>query len=468
MFLRKFLISWPIVYNQHNYAGLNLNIHDLLEILFRFFKTDLWTKNLRERNFFIRVFYKQLRIFSLAFHNFFKDKCPLHASALTYYSMLSIVPVAALAFGISRGFGLQDALRKKLTEELPGHLEIVQSIMDFADALLEVSRSGLIAGIGIVLLLWAAVRVLGNIEQTLNSIWGVKRARPFVRKFSDFLTILIIGPVISFSSSSLAVYITSQVTTLTRESHFLDLIDPLLFYLLKLTPYFLIWLLFTLTYMIIPNTKVKFKAALYGAVVAGTLFQWLQGFYLQFQFGAAKYSAIYGTFAALPLFLIWLQFSWFILLLGSELSFAAQNLRSFIFEKESGKISGFNQKLLALQVAYVIIKNFESGKPALSEKTISKLAEIPDTITDAVLIDLLNSKIIIRVGSDKRFDTFQPAKDINKLKIQDVLLAIEKKGSDISDHSDSKMRQKLSERLEKFNATLQRNPHNILVKDIGV
>jgi membrane protein len=443
-----------------------MNFNEFFQLIYQFFKTKLWAKNLKESNFFIRFFYSHLRIISLAFRNFFRDKCPLHASALTYYTMLSIVPVAALGFGISKGFGMQNTLREKLLEELPEHSEIVESILSFADSLLEVSRSGLISGIGIVLLLWAAVRVLGNIEETLNTIWGVKRSRTFVRRFSDFLTIMIIGPVISFSSSSLAVYIASQVSSFTKDSDYFSLVDPVLYYLLKLTPYFLIWLLFTLTYMIIPNTKVKFKSAFYGAIVAGTLFQWAQGFYLQFQFGAAKYSAIYGTFAALPLFLIWLQLSWFILLLGAEMCYASQNISSFIFEKESGKISGFNQKLLALQIAFVIIKNFEAGKPPIGEKNISKQAGIPDTITSSVINDLLKSKIIVRVESDKRGETYQPAKDINKLRVQDVLLAIENQGTGLSNYSDSGMRSKLNERLQKFNTSLQRHPQNILLKDI--
>lgn len=442
-----------------------MNITDIFQRIYDFFKKGIWEIDLDNKGKLKRFFYTQLRIIVLAFRNFFKDKCPLHASALNYYSMLAVVPVAALAFGISKGFGMQDVLKNKLLQELP-EPQAVEWIMKFAEDLLKVARSGTFASIGILILLWSAIRVLGNIEETLNAIWGVRRSRSFARKFSDYVTIMVIGPVIFLSSSSLALYITTQVTLLTQGTEYQNLINPVLFYLLKITPYILIWLLFTLTYMIIPNTKVKFSSAFYGAVIAGTLYQWVQWFYIAFQFGATKYSTIYGTFAALPLFLIWLQLSWFILLLGAELNFASQNIYSFLFEKESGKLSGFNKKLIALQVANVIVNNFEAGNAPITEKQISNIANIPERIIASIIKDLIKAKIINPIASERRDALYQPARDINKLKVFDVLTAIEKEGTGLSDYSKSKMRQKLSERLQKFDSTSQRSPQNILVKDI--
>ena len=163
-------------------------------------------------------------------------------------------------------------------------------------------------------LFWTAIKVLGNIEETLNAIWGVKRSRTVIRKFSDYLSIMIIGPLMFFFSSSLAVYLASQVTDFTQQTELAQLVDPVVYFLIELTPVFLIWILFTLTFMIIPNTKVNFKAAILSAIVSGTLYHWVQWFYIEFQIGASRYSTVYGTFAALPLFLIWLQLSWFIVL----------------------------------------------------------------------------------------------------------------------------------------------------------
>ena len=443
-----------------------MNLNELAHLTYQFFKRNLWIISLEEMGRFKRFLLKQLRIIVLAIRGFMRDKCPLHASALTYYSMLSIVPLAALAFGISKGFGMQDRLRQKLLEELPEHKDVVEWILTFANSLLQVSRSGLIAGIGIILLIWASIRVLGNIEESLNNIWSVKRARSFIRKFSDYLSIMLIGPIIFLVSSSVAVYIRTEVVGLTQTVDVLNVMDPVIIFLLRLIPYVLIWLLFTLTYMIIPNTRVNFKSAIYGAVIAGTLYQFVQVLYIGFQIGAAKYSAIYGSFAAFPLFLIWLQISWFIVLFGAELSYAFQNVPAYIFEKESGQISGFYKKILALNIAYIIIKNFESGQKPFTTKQIAQESEIPENIAREIVGDLNNSGIFSRVSKGKRGYAYQPASDINNLTIQDVLLALENKGKDSEQFSGTELKTNLVMRLQKFDALLKEDSQNVLLKDV--
>ncbi len=443
-----------------------MNLNELAQLIYQFFKRNLWTMNIEEMSWFRRFVLKHLRIIVLAIRSFMRDKCPLHASALTYYSMLSLVPVAALTFGISKGFGMQDTLKQKLLEELPEHKDVVEWILTFANSMLQVSRSGLIAGIGIVLLIWAAIRVLGNIEESLNNIWSVKRSRSFIRKFSDYLSIMIIGPIIFLVSSSVAVYIRTQVTDLTQNVELLNVMDPLIVFLLKLIPYTLSWLLFTLTYMIIPNTKVNFKAGIYGAIIAGTLYQFVQVLYIGFQIGAARYSAIYGSFAALPLFLLWIQLSWFIVLFGAELSYAFQNVPAYIFEKESGKISGFYKKVLALNITHIIIKNFERGQKPFTTKQIAKESEIPENLTREIVTDLNSAGIFSKVTKGKRGYAYQPSSDINQITIQDVLLALESQGKDTKQFSGTELRLKLVSRLQKFDTLLKEDSLNVLLKDV--
>jgi membrane protein len=140
---------------------------------------------------------------------------------------------------------------------------------------------------------------------------------------------MLISPVLVLMSGSATVFITTQVTQITQKVELLGVISPLISFLLKFSPYVLIWALFTILYIIMPNTKVNFKAGLLGGVVAGTLYQIAQWAYISFQISAAKYNAIYGSFAALPLFLMWLQISWWIVLFGAELSFANQNVHTY-------------------------------------------------------------------------------------------------------------------------------------------
>lgn len=445
-----------------------MNLNEFAQLIYQFFKRSIWTINLESVGKLKRLLIVHTRIFIFAIRGFMKDKNPLQASALTYYSLLSLVPIAALAFGLSKGFGVQEALKQKLLTELPEHKEVVEWIITFANSLLEVSSSGLITGLGVLLLLWSAIRILGNIEDAMNTIWKVTHSRTFIRKFSDYLTIMIIGPVLIIVSSSMAVSVITSVASLTKEYAYFDLVDPLMLFVAKLIPYSIIWLLFTIIYMVIPNTKVNYKAAIYGALIAGSLYQLVQWFYIEFQLGATKYSAIYGSFAALPLFLFWLQLSWFILLFGVELSYAFQRVPSYIIEKKSGPLQPFIKKSLLLTITYFLVQNFKSAEKALSTHALSKLCDISENQCSELLEVLSSAGIIVRIASKKGEKRWQPAKDINTLYIQDVVYAVEHIGQNDKnkkmDHSN--INGKMRAELERFEKLAAESSLNTLIKDI--
>lgn len=434
-------------------------------IIYKFFKKDLWAIDHNKQSRFKAFFLGQLRIIVYAIRDFINNNSALHASALTYYSLLSIVPVFALIFGISKGFGLQSSLKERLLSELPEHTDVVEWIVKFADSLLEASRSGLFTGIGVALLLWTALKVLNNIEETLNTIWKVSQSRSFIRKFSDYLSIMVLGPVLFFISSSMAVYITSQVADLTQNGIF-SALHPIVMFLLKLVPYVLIWVLFTLMYMIIPNTKVKIQSAFYGALIGGTIYQLVQWVYIEFQVGVARYDSIYGSFAALPLFLIWLQLSWFIVLLGAELSYAHQNIPLYIFEKKAAQYSDFYKKVLLLFIVYQIIKNFEKGEAALTEKQIAEHSFISENMAKEFLTLLVRAGIVSKLVQNRGSFAYQPAKDINQISVQDVLSSLEKSGMIKTFERTQSVPRKIMKILDGFDKDLFKNPNNILVKDL--
>ena len=444
-----------------------MTLKEISKKTYIFFKHELWSLDLSAKSR-IRIFlFRLLRILVLAIRGFIKDKCALHASALTYYSLLSVVPVVALIFGISKGFGTHDSIKKALIEELSYHKEVVEWIVKLADSLLAVTGTGLVTAIGIILLIWTAVKVLGNIEETLNAIWGVKRSRTVIRKFSDYLSIMIVGPVIFFFSSSLALFLAGQVTSFTAETELAPVVDPVVYFLIELTPYFLIWILFTLTFMIIPNTKVKFSAALLAAIISGTMYHWVQLFYIEFQVGATRYSTVYGTFAALPLFLIWLQLSWFIVLFGAELSYAFQNISTYIFEKESGNISIFNKKILSLHIAWIIIKNFEEGKRPLTEREIASRVKITNNLCHELVTHLHQAGVISQViRGRKRAMAYQPAQDIKLITVAGILNALDTYGHNNRVLNESELQNKFKETLNNFYSTLQKSRKNTLLKDI--
>ncbi|MGD8738900.1 MAG: YihY/virulence factor BrkB family protein, partial [Desulfobacterales bacterium] len=370
-------------------------------------------------------------------------------------------------FGVAKGFGFERRLQEELFNRFPGQEAVLNQVISFSNSLLEQTQGGLIAGIGVLVLFWAVLKVLGHIEMALNDIWGIKESRSWGRKFSDYLSIMLISPILVLMSGSVTVFITTRVTQITQKVELLGVISPLIFLLLKFTPYVLIWALFTILYIIMPNTKVNFKAGLLGGVVAGTLYQIAQWGYISFQIGAAKYNAIYGSFAALPLFLMWLQISWWIVLFGAELSFANQNVDTYEYEPDCLRVSPGFKKLLALQIAHLLIKKFENGDRPLTDSQISAQLEMPIRLVHDILFDLVESGLVseIKTQADKEF-AYQPARDINNLTIQYVLEALDQKGTDNIPVARTKDYQALSDALQNFSEAMEKLPANKLLKDI--
>ena len=440
---------------------------DLISNLISFIRTDIWLIRLDDLPFGKSFLIKQLRMIILAFRGFDEDRCLLRASSLTFYTLLSIVPVVAMFFGVAKGFGFERLLEKQLFERFPGQEEILSQVINFANSMLEQTRGGLIAGIGLLVLFWSVLKVLGHIELAFNDIWEIKKQRSWGRKFSDYLSIMLISPILVLMSGSATVFIKTQVTQITQKVELLGVISPLISFLLKFSPYILIWALFTILYIIMPNTKVNFKAGLLGGVVAGTLYQIAQLAYISFQIGAAKYNAIYGSFAALPLFLMWLQISWWIVLFGAELSFANQNVDTYEYEPDSLKVSPGFKKLLTLHIVHLLVKKFENGDKPLSDSQISAQLEIPIRLVHRILFDLVQADLVseIKTKVDKKL-AYQPARDINKLTIQYVLRALEQSGTDTIPVVRTDDYQALSDALKNFSDAMEKSPANKLLKDI--
>ena len=435
--------------------------------LIDFITTDIWRIRLRDTPRSKSFFLKQLRIVLLAVRGFDEDSCQLRASALTFYSLLSIVPVIAIIFGIAKGFGFQEVLEKDLLEKFSAHQAILVQVMDFAKSMLETTRGGLIAGIGLVILFWTVIKVLGSIERSFNNVWGVKSSRPWSRKFTDYISVLLIAPILFFLSSSIMVFITSQVTFITEKFALLGFFSSLIFFLLKLLPYCIVWILFTFIYIFMPNTKVRFTSGLIAGIVAGSVYQLVQWGYITFQVGVAKYNAIYGSFAALPLFLGWLQVSWLVVLFGAELSFSHQNVDTYEFEPDCLRVSMSFKKMLSLRITHLLVKNFSAGRPPLTATMITHALEVPIRLVRQVLFELAESGIVSAVVTeDGENPAYQPGRDSDSLTIQFVLDALEKRGVDTIPAAQTEELKVLSESLQMFNDSIVSSPANKLLKSI--
>jgi membrane protein len=429
--------------------------------------TDLWRirrKDLSRKNLFLIT---PLRVIILALRGFYEDKCTLRASALTFFSLLSIVPVVALVFGIAQGFGSDKALEKQLLEKFPGQEEVLAQVMEFARSLLEQTKGGVMAGIGLVVLFWIVIRLLSNIEHSFNEIWEIKKSRSMVRKIADYISIMLICPVLIIVSSGFTVFIITQITHITERFAILGFFSSLIFFSFKLLPYCVICGVFTFIYIFMPNTKVKFLYGFIAGVIAGTAYQVAQWGYIHFQVGVAQYNAIYGSFAALPLFLIWIQISWLIVLFGAEISFALQNVDTYEFEPDCSRVSILYKRLLALQITHLITKNFSNEVKPLTANQISHTLEIPIRLVHQILYELVGCGIAVETNTEEdREFAYQPACTINHLTIKHVIDALEKSGTDDIPVAQNRELKILSDTLKTFNDTIEKSSANKLLKDI--
>ncbi|MBA3037458.1 MAG: YihY family inner membrane protein [Desulfobacterium sp.] len=432
-----------------------------------FFREGVWRIRLKDLNIIRRFLIKYLRVIIIAAKEFVYDKCPLRASALTYYSLLSVVPVAAMGFAIAKGFRLQTLLEEQLMEKFSGQEVMVMQIIEFSRNMLKNTKGGIIAGVGVVVLLWAVINVLSQIEDTFNDISGVEKSRSFGRKFSDYLSLFLIGPLLLIMSSSAMVLISTHLPQITQKIALLGIFSPLVAIVIKVLPYCFIWILFTFIYIFMPNQKVPFFSGLIAGIVAGTIFVIVQKLYIFFQIGVAKYNTIYGSFAALPLFLLWMQLSWFIMLFGAEISFAHQNVDAYEFEPDRKKISPLFRKLLSLQITHMLVINFIRGENPMTVKQICNALDIPIRLVQEILNELVGCGLLSDTTSENNCGTaYQPARDINDFSISFIINALENNGIDTIPTAQTDSFKSLSSRLKNFAEIIEKSPSNTLLKNI--
>lgn len=431
-----------------------------------FLTTEIWRLSHGELTKSKAFLLKSMQILLMTTQGYIRDNCALRASALTFYTLLSVVPVAALAFGVAKGFGLEQRLENQLYQQMAGHEAVVEKIIAFARTLLENTQGGLIAGIGVILLFWSAIKVLGHIETTLNDIWKV-RSRSFVRKFTDYLAIMIVSPLMVVISSSVNVFIKTQVTSIAGKSAFLELASPLIFFSLKLLPYGLIWLLFILIYTVMPNTRVRLTSALAAGIIAGSIFQFTQNSYIHAQVLLARNNAIYGSFAALPFFLIWLQLSWMIVLFGSQIAYAHQHVRQYVMRISSQDASAASQKQYALYLLHRIILAFQKGDSPPTSDHLATQLKLPHEMAQGLLDHLIRCGLVSIVQQEISEEAaYQPARDIHGITVSQMLESWDQVGQNVLPETPDPSFAQVHQAMEAIREEMRRSPANRLVKDI--
>ncbi|MDR1672865.1 MAG: YihY/virulence factor BrkB family protein [Bacteroidales bacterium] len=432
----------------------------------RFIKNDVWSVRMDDYSSHIAFFLKLLRIILVALRRFFEDKVQLRASGLTFYSLLALVPILAMGFGISKGFGLDKELERYLMDNFKGQQEVLNWLLSFVSSTLENAKGGIIAGVGFAILFWSVMRMLGNIENSFNDIWQVKKNRSYVRKFTDYLSLMLVAPILIIAASSGTIFVATQLSNISNYIGIVNL-NPFIIFLVKLFPYAMIWLLFTLLYMIMPNTRVSFKSALIAGIIAGTAFQIVQWVYIDLQVGMSRYNAIYGSFAAIPLLLVWMQMSWLIVLLGAEISYASQNIDLYEWENEALQISAYAHRAYCILLLQHIVVRFATGKPPMSARKIANRLKLPIRLVRTILTDMLAAGLVAEShGEKEQSRAYMPAADIKRYTIQYVADALDKSGNNGTLQKPSDEMKKILYIQQQLLQHLTNVPENIPIQDL--
>lgn len=426
----------------------------MLEKIKYYFSEDLWNFPLSEQKGRKHFFYKWLRIFTLSLRGFIQDQCSLRASSLTYYTIMSIVPVLALAFLVAKGFGFYQHFRIQILDQFPEQEVVFTELFKYAELLLERTRGGVVAGFGVVVLIFTVVLLLSNLEGILNHIWGVKNLRTWRRIITDYLAIMIFAPIFFIVGNTIAVLLVERSILIIQSFPISQIAVKWLVFLIHLLPYCLFWILFTFIYFFMPNIKVRFRSALLAGVIAGTGYLILQWGYIYFQIGVSRYGAIYGSMAAIPLFLVWLQLSWVLLLFGVELSYSHQMADEYEYEKPISRISGRMKKIISLWIAYLAVQ-----EGFLSVEALVKRHKIPKRLSQGILQELAEAKILT-----KGKNGYVPADKVFDMRLSDCLDALDRQGE--KKLLFIKPNAFFEKALTEFQKMVESHPQNMRLKDV--
>ena len=348
------------------------------------------------------------------------------ASALTYSTILSFVPICAVVFAIARGFGFTKYIEEWFRNLLSSQPQAAELLIGFVNSYLEHAKSGIILGIGLVFMLYTVVMLTRNVEQTFNDIWHVSDRKDIMQTFTDYLAIFFLSPIVIIIMSGISLFVTRMVS----QSGWDEPLGPAMQVVVEFVPFVLMWFVFTALYVFMPNTNVKLRFAIIPAFLASVAMYLLQWFYINAQMFISSYNAIYGSFAALPLFMLWIQLSWTICLFGAELCYTNQNLEDFVFANGASEISHRHKLLLTIVLLSKICRRFAEGGKAYSATELKVDTGIPLSITRDLLYNLVTVDLLTEiVGKNNSLETqFQPAKALEMITVGDVIDRIESNG----------------------------------------
>jgi len=397
-----------------------------IQQLIHFFKTGIWQITRGDvsplRYLMVNVMKKTL----LAVRFFTAKRVLTKASALTYSTLLAIVPILAVVFAIARGFGYSKYIEVWFRDALSSQPQTADIIIGFVNSYLVHTKSGIFLGIGLLFMLYTVLMLVSNIEEAFNEVWQVKKSRSVFRTFTDYLAMFFVFPILIVISSGISIFLATVADSMPD---FL-MLGSAVRTLIDLTPYVLMSLLFIALYIFMPNTKVKLSSVIVPGILAGIAMQGLQFVYIHSQIFLSSYNAIYGSFAALPLFMLWMQISWTICLFGAELCYTNQNLDYYDYDANAGEISHRYRLMLCALLMSRICKRFAEGRKPYSVLELRKETNIPIRFVNDLLYELIDANLLIEVTSDEKGEEsrFMPSENLSNLTLGTMIDRLEARG----------------------------------------
>lgn len=409
---------------------------------------------------------KLIKTLNLSIKSFLDSDLQSRAAALTYRTILALVPALAILFAIGRGFGFQNLLQTQLFSYLPVQKDALDTVFGFVDSYLAHSSEGIFVGIGVAMLLWTMISLMNNIENSFNSIWGIKHGRSIWRKITDYTAMLLILPVLMICSSGLSIFVSSTLQNIFD----FEFMSPIITFSLRCASFLFTWLFFTAMFILIPNTKVKFKNAFVAGIFTGTGFLILQWLFVSGQMSVSKYNAIYGSFSLLPLLLIWMQFTWVIILSGIAICYSSQSIYRFEFSNKINDISDDYRTKITLAIMCVITKHFDKGNKAITLDELTENYDFPPRIAIDIIEKLIDARLIVKVINDDAENEpgLQPALNINRLSVAHVLSVLKNNGETGFVPNFNENFNNINITIDNLERLISTDAQSILIKDLEI
>ena len=384
-----------------------------------FVQYDLWRHpHVKTQDPKKRLWYRVLQTVILVARGFKNQALVVRANSLSFALLFAFIPMLAMIYAIARGFGFEEMVSQQLAGSFLAEANVAPVLLEWVERYLETARGGLFVGIGLVVLIWAVYAFFNMLENSFNSIWNVKKTRSFARRMTNYVMTLLLVPILVVVTSGISIFLNSTEIL----ASVLSAIEPLRKFMLRFIPFVATSAVFTWIFMAIPSTQVKFSSAIIPGVLMGFLYQVVQALSMFLVVLFTRMSIVYGAFSAIPLVLIWLHITCWLLLIGAELAFAIQNNELFAYERDLETISPRYKDYVMLYLLSVIIRRFEQGEQPETAHEMATANQLPIRLVQQLLARLEETNIVRRVLSEQEEDpAFVPAMDTHQITVEKVL-----------------------------------------------